>query len=106
MRGPQVRRGSEQEEHMNQVEDGQILGVNTRWLPSLSPDLDHRVGYCVVLVAGAIDDYAAYAGLVRGDDGNPTASEIEFIKRSGNKVRFEEAQCHFPGSLKQNRYRE
>lgn len=91
---------------MKQVEDGQVLGVNTRWLPSPYPDLDHRVGYCVVLVAGAIGDYAAYAGFVRGDDGNPTVGEIEFIKRQGNKVRFEEAQCHFPGSLEQTHYRE
>ena len=91
---------------MNQVEDGQVLGVNTRWLPSPDAALDHRVGYCVVLVAGAIEDYAAYAGLVRGSDGDPTASEIDFIKRQGNKIRFAEAQCHFPGSLEQSHYRE
>ena len=83
----------------------EILGVNTRWLPSIHEELNGRVAYCVVLVSGDIGDYAAYSGFVKGDKGNPTASEIDFIRTDGDKIRFEEACCHFPGSLEREKYR-
>lgn len=73
--------------------DGKILGVNTRCLPS---DIGAYVNVCVVLVGGAIGDYAAYMG----------AGSPDFVKRYGNKISFEEACCHFPGGqLEVDRYR-
>lgn len=87
--------------------DGQVLGVNTRWLPSLHQDLNRVVGCCVVLVAGAVGDYVAYAGFVRGNDGHVTATELDAIRRHGDKISFEEACVHFPGGqLKRERYRD
>ena len=67
--------------------DGDILGVNKRCYPN-----EYSIGMTntcvsVVLVAGAIGDYAAYAGT-----GSP-----EWVARMGNKISFEEACCHFPG---------
>lgn len=87
------------------MNDGKILGVNTRYLPSLHNDLNRNVGYCVVLVAGAIGDYAAYAGFVKGVDGDPTPSELDLIVRHGDKISFVEACTHFPGQLEEARYR-
>lgn len=85
--------------------DGKILGFNTRWLPSMYSELNRRVGYCVVLVAGAVGDYAAYAGFVREEQ--PTIDELDFIRRQGDKIRFEEAAIHFPsGQLQREKYRE
>jgi len=85
-------------------EDGEILGVNKRSYPALAKDGGHctclscGVGYVdvkVVLVAGAIGDYAAYAG----------SGPVEWIKKYGDKISFVEACVHFPGSLEEERYR-
>jgi hypothetical protein len=69
-----------------------ILGINRRSYPSE----DHGfVDVSVVLVAGSIGDYSAYAG-----QGDP-----EWIARYGDKISFAEACCHFPGGqLKESRY--
>lgn len=72
--------------------EGKILGVNTRAYPSFVEDY---VEVSVVLVAGAIGDYAAYVG-----SGPP-----EWIAKYGNKVSFEEAQMHFPLGLDREKYR-
>lgn len=72
-----------------------ILGVNKRYYPF--PNHSRNIPMTVILVAGDIGDYAAYAGF--GDD-------LEFIKAYGDKISFEEACCHFPGGqLKKDRYR-
>ena len=73
-----------------------IMGVNTRSYPS-EWQAEGYVDVVTVLVAGDIGDYAAYSG-----QGKP-----EWVARFGNKVRFEEACCHFPGGqLEKARYRE
>lgn len=75
--------------------EGKILGINDRAIPQEYPPLS----YCdvrVVLVGGAVGDYAAYMG-----SGSP-----EFVKVHGNKLRFEEACCHFPNELEKERYRD
>lgn len=75
--------------------DGKILGVNDRAVPHERPF--SYVTMRVVLVGGAVGDYAAYIG----------CGSIEFVKQYGNKLRFEEACCHFPdGQLERERYRE
>jgi hypothetical protein len=51
----------------------------------------------VVLVAGEIGDYAAYAG-----NGSP-----EWVARFGDKIPFTEATAHFPGGqLQREKYRD
>jgi hypothetical protein len=75
-------------------DDGKILGVSDRWLPAPPMGLQ-RVRVVVVLVAGAIGDYAAYIG----------AGPPEFVKRHGDKISFEEASSQFPGQLEKERYR-
>ena len=77
-----------------------ILGISTRCYPFqdvLSPygQSMNPPRLKVVLVAGDIGDYAAYAGY--GDE--------EFVVRLGNKISFEEACCHFPGQLDREKYR-
>ncbi len=73
----------------------EITGINERYYPSETNPMRQRI--TVVLVAGQIGDYAAYAG-----DGSP-----EWIKRFGDKLSFEEACCHFPGGqLRKDKYRE
>lgn len=71
--------------------NGTILGVNTRYYPS--PDEPIQVS--VVLVAGAIGDYAAYAG----------SGPLDWIKDYGDKLSFLEACIHFPSGLVEERYR-
>lgn len=79
----------------------EILGVNTRTYPKqlrLGGDDWDPAGATirVVLVAGAIGDYAAYAGC-----GTP-----EWVARNGDKIPFEEAIVHFPlDQLERERYR-
>lgn len=73
--------------------DGKILSTNKRSYPA-----DNVLGYVnvtVVLVAGAVGDYAAYAG-----GGSP-----EWVARLGAKLLFEEAKVHFPVGLKEEKYR-
>lgn len=77
-----------------------ILGVNLRCYPQ-EPGSAGRifddVKVKVVLVAGDIGDYAAYAGI--GSD--------EWVALRGNKISFEEACIHFPGGqLKRELYRD
>ena len=78
-----------------------ILGVSARCYPM--QDASSPFGQSmnpptlkVVLVAGDIGDYAAYAGF--GED--------QFIARLGNKISFEEACVHFPGQLELKKYRQ
>jgi len=74
---------------------GKILGVNERWYPNQDDPLNPP-GLRIVLVAGEIGDYAAYAGY-----GSP-----EWVARHGDKIRFEEACIHFPGGqLQAENYR-
>ena len=78
---------------------GKILGTNTRCYPRQSWELTdgNSVEVSVVLVAGAIGDYAAYVG----------AGEPEWVAAHGNKISFEEACVHFPGGqLEDTRYRQ
>ena len=72
-----------------------ILGVNKRYYPSRDHSRD--IPMTVVLVAGDIGDYAAYAALT---------DDIDFVKKFGDKISFEEACCHFPGGqLRRELYR-
>ena len=81
-------------EWIKDTKSGVILGVNRRSYPSKS---GLGVTVIVVLVQGAINDYAAYAA---------ATSDEEWAKRNGDKVSFEEACVHFPGGqLHDERYR-
>ena len=72
-----------------------ILGVNTRQYPMQREFLG--VAISVVLVAGTVGDYAAYAG-----QGTP-----EWVAVHGDKIPFEEACVHFPGGqLERKKYRD
>jgi len=77
-----------------------ILGTNTRTYPKEDGAESWAREGCtvrVVLVAGDIGDYAAYAG-----QGSP-----EWVAAHGDKISFEEACVHFPGGqLERDRYRE
>jgi hypothetical protein len=81
--------------------DGQILGVNRRTYPRQGHTgqlLDGEQGctVTVVLVGGAINDYAAYIG-----QGEPW-----WVAKHGDKLSFAEACIHFPGGqLTRARYR-
>lgn len=73
-----------------------ILGINTRTYrgPGLAM---MGIDITVVLVAGEIDDYAAYVGIGR---------DTAWIADHGDKISFEEACVHFPnGQLKREQYR-
>lgn len=81
-----------------------ILGVNRRSYPSsrgrdstgmINDDWSTEIS--VVLVAGEINDYAAYAG--QGPD--------QWVAAHGDKISFNEACIHFPGGqLVKERYRD
>ncbi len=97
-------------------QEGRILGVNTRHYPTQGEACELRHGKAIiegshlihdghswcndpppvraVLVAGRIGDYACYVGI----------GDAEWIKAHGDKIRFEEAKCHFPG-IEKSRYR-
>ncbi len=78
---------------MKETESGVILGQNIRSYPAIGGHVD----VIVVLVQGSVNDYAAYAASGRDPD---------FAKRSGDKISFAEACCHFPGGqLEEERYR-
>lgn len=71
-----------------------ILGCNERSYPGQD---GNYVFVRVVLVGGAIGDYAAYAG---------SGSEF-WVADHGDKISFEEACIHFPGGqLKRELYRD
>jgi len=90
--------------------DGRVLAINRRTYPSAAThsaldagepvdgfvmrQLQEQATVTVVLVSGAIGDYAAYVGF-----GVP-----EWVARFGDKLSFEEARCHFPG-IEEKRYR-
>ena len=75
-----------------------ILGVNSRTYPTQGRDGGwdpEGSTILVVLVAGTIGDYAAYAG-----SGTP-----EWVARYGVKLSYAEACVHFPNQLEPERYR-
>ena len=77
------------------TDNPKILGINRRcyYAPGWVP-----VSIICVLVAGEIGDYAAYIAVGESPD---------WTARHGNKLSFEEAQCHFPGGqLKKENYRD
>lgn len=77
------------------MSDYKILGSNKRSYPSQNSPAGYQ-NVTVVLVAGDVGDYAAYAG-----EGSP-----EWIAAHGNKIGFDEAIVHFPGGqLDKDRYR-
>ena len=86
-----------------------IIGVNTRHYPAQASTLKHPgiffAGEIVdqsenppptlaVLVGGDNEDYACYVG--HGDK--------DWVARHGDKVSFQEANCHFP-AIKKEKYR-
>lgn len=73
------------------MDDAKILGINERWYPT--PSGMDRQCVTVVLVAGDIGDYAAYAGI-------GTKADAQGIARHGT-----EATCHFPFGLEKEKYR-
>lgn len=80
--------------------DEKILGMNSRTYPMQRGAGDdwepNPPTIWVVLVAGSIGDYAAYAGI-----GTPA-----WVARHGDKISFEEACVHFPGGqLEEAKYR-
>lgn len=74
---------------------GTILCTNRRGYPAQYGYAAGIVDITVVLVAGAIGDYAAYAGM----------GEPEWIAQHGDKLSFAEACVHFPVGLEEARYR-
>lgn len=75
-----------------------ILGVNERWYPVGGSRGMERQPVTVVLVAGAIGDYAAYAGV-------GTKEHAQDIADYGDKLSFAEARIHFPFGLEEDKYR-
>jgi hypothetical protein len=76
-----------------------ILGVNERWYPVGGSRGMERQPVTVVLVAGAIGDYAAYVGV-------GTKEHAQDIADYGDKISFPEACCHFPIGLRREKYRD
>lgn len=87
-----------------------IIGVNKRFYPAhiFCPGLNNHGEFIgengqsmnppptvCVLVLGDIEDYAAYVG--HGDPG--------WVASYGDKISFQEAQCHFPGIVRE-KYRD
>jgi len=79
---------------MKEIGEIKILGVNKRYYPS--PDHSRDICTITVLVEGDIGDYAAYTA---------NGGSEEFAARYGDKISFQEAQCHFPYGLKKEKYR-
>ena len=85
------------DETTNLPKAGDILGCNKRGYPMQYPGtgvigiMDVTVG----LVAGDVEDYAAYIGI----------GEQDWVARHGNKLSFKEACLHFPIGLEEERYR-
>ncbi len=77
------------------MEPGTIIGKNSIGYPSDVLGSYGVMAFTVVLVAGAIGDYAAYAG--QGSD--------DWVARHGDKLSFEMACGHFPGGLSFEKYR-
>jgi hypothetical protein len=78
------------------AEPGTVLGVDRRGYPKeMVGAAPCVVDVLVVLVAGGVGDYAAYAGI-----GSPV-----FVAAYGEKLSFEEAAAHFPRGLERERYR-
>jgi len=80
-----------------------IIGVNTRSYPVAASGGMQRHDIVCVLVEdpeGIPDTYMAYIAI-----GSPRDAAL--AARHGDKLRFEEACCHFPGGqLDRARYRE
>ena len=77
---------------------GKILSINKRCYPMqnmVAEWLTDVVETTTVLVAGEIDDYAAYTG--HGDQ--------DWVAKYGDKISFSEACCHF-GALERKKYRD
>lgn len=64
-----------------------IIGVSARSYPARKSYDGGRTAVTVVLVAGAVGDYAAYIG----------CGEPEWVAQHGDKLDFDEAVVHFPG---------
>lgn len=69
-------------EHDHATHDGETWC--SRPLPSLA-----------VLVAGEAGDYAAYIG----------HGSVDWVAKHGDKLRYEEAVCHFPIGMEKEKYR-
>jgi hypothetical protein len=76
-----------------------IIGVNERWYPVGGSHGMERAPVTVVLVAGSVGDYAAYAGV----GGKEHAQDIA---ANGDKISFTEACCRFPIGLERAKYRD
>lgn len=74
---------------------GTILCTNRRGYPAQYGYAAGIMDITVVLVAGAIGDYAAYAGM----------GEPQWVAQHGDKIPFAEACIHFPVGLEEDRYR-
>lgn len=70
-----------------------IVAHSERWLVS-PPSTIHRHCYLVVLTRGAVDDYAAYAGVVCNSE-CVTHADIEFVAEYGDKISEKEARLLF-----------
>jgi hypothetical protein len=73
-----------------------ILRIMTRWYPTSTGA--ERIPVTAVLVAGEMDDYAAYIGI-----GSET--QAQGIATFGDKLSFAEALLYFPYRLDETRYR-
>jgi len=72
---------------------GDIIGIANRIYPCQMAGLPD-VTVTIVLVAGGVNDYAAYAGV----------GHHQWVKAHGNKLTFKEASAVFP--LEEGKYRE
>lgn len=81
---------------MNSLKE-KILSVNKRHYPTEKNGLHSFEPLCVtvVLIAGEIGDYAAYCAITE---------DLEWVACFGDKLCFQEAQCHFPG-IEKEKYR-
>jgi hypothetical protein len=77
-------------------EEPKILAAMTLWVPG--PEvMDRRTALTVILVRGAVGDYAAYIGA--GDD-------QDFVQMYGEKLTYDKAVAYFPSmSLEEAHYR-